>query len=195
MDDLYEFLIELDKLKAVYRRTYLFDKSRHENSAEHSWHLAIAVLSVQQKFALKIDTLHAMKLALVHDICEIDAGDLSVFDTNRQNKYADEKKCIERLAALPESFAKELIPLWNEYEDQMTIESRWVKVLDRLLPFFSNLRTEGATWKDMDVSAEQVRDVMAFIAKTSPEIHVWMQTKIDDAVNAGWLYEKNQITE
>ncbi|MEM7293298.1 MAG: HD domain-containing protein [Pseudomonadota bacterium] len=192
MEDLYRFMTELDKLKSVYRKVYLIDESRKENSAEHSWHLAMAVLTTHEKFNLEFDALHAVKLALVHDVCEIDAGDLSVFDANRQNKHADEKKCIARLAAFDEPFAAQLMPLWEEYEAQKSEEARWVKVMDRLLPFMTNYATEGRAWQEMGIRADQVREVMAFIETRSPEIYNWLMEHVDRATDQGWLRENNK---
>ena len=190
MDDLFAFLIEMDKLKSVYRKTYLTDQSRNENSAEHSWHLALAVLTVREKFDLPFDALHALKLALIHDICEIDAGDLSVFDQNRENKHADEERCIDRLSTFSEPFAAQLKPLWEEYEAQQSEEARWVKVLDRLLPLMTNLQTKGRVWREMGISASQVREVMAFIESRSPEIHAWIMTRVEFAVGEGRLLDR-----
>ena len=187
MDELYEFLMEMDKLKSVNRKTYVTDGTRNENTAEHSWHMAMAVLTVIEKFDLPIDPLHSVKLSLVHDVCEIDPGDLSVFDPNRGNKHADELRCMQRLSALPERFAKQLLPLWEEYEAQQTEEARWVKVLDRMLPFMTNYKTEGRAWRELGITETQVRDVMAFIQPRAPELHAWIMDKVEIATQSGWL--------
>ena len=86
MDNLYAFFVEMDKLKSVYRRSYLTDFSRNENSAEHSWHLALAILTMKEEFSLEIDINRTVKMALVHDICEIGAGDISIYDPDRSMK-------------------------------------------------------------------------------------------------------------
>ena len=190
MDSLYEFIIELDKLKTVNRRSYIAGNTRFENSAEHSWQLAVAVLTLQEKFDLDIDLVHALKLALVHDICEIDGGDVPVFDPNYANKSAAEKQCMQRLAKYQEPFAQQIAELWHEYETQETPESQWVHVLDRLLPFMLNMHNEGRVWREMNVCATQVKDINAFIQLISPEIHAWMMMKVEEAIEAGWLINK-----
>ena len=190
MDSLYDFLIELDKLKTVDRRSYIAGNLRFENSAEHSWHLAIAVLTLQEKFQLDFDVLHALKLALAHDICEIDGGDIPIFDPDYANKAEAEECCVQRLASFNEPFAKQIAELWNEYEAQETRESQWVHVLDRLLPFILNIHNHGTVWREMNVSASQVKNINAFIQEISPEIHAWMMEKLDEAVDAGWLTNK-----
>lgn len=190
MESLHNFLVELDKLKLVQRRSFVSDRSRYENSAEHSWHLAMAILTLQEKFDLEIDTFRAVKMALVHDVCEIDAGDISIFDTNRDKVAAAEALCIERIANFPEKFAAQISELWYEYEAQQTQESCWVRVADRMLPFMLNISTQGASWREMEISASQVREIIAFIQQQSPEVHRYMSEKIDMAVESGWLADK-----
>lgn len=187
MDSLHNFLVELDKLKLVERRSVVSDRSRHENSAEHSWHLAMAMLALREKFDLPIDILHAVKLALVHDVCEIDAGDISIFDINREKQTIEEQRCIARIGAMPEKFAAQLSDLWYEYEEQQTEESRWVRVVDRLLPFMLNIHTDGATWRELNVSARQVRGIIGFIEQQAPEVHQWMSLQVETAIESGWL--------
>ena len=127
--------MELDKLKSVYRRSYIHDTSRNENSAEHSWHLALALLTLQQELDIEIDMYKAIKMALVHDVCEIGAGDISIYDPDRSKKVIQESKYIEELSQAPIKFVAEIKLLWEEYEEQISPESRWVKIIDRLLPF------------------------------------------------------------
>ncbi len=190
MDSLHRFLIELDKLKLVNRRSVVSDQSRNENSAEHSWHLAMAILTLKEKFNLPIDTLHAVKLALVHDVCEIDAGDISIFDVDRGKKAIEESRCIERIGSMSEKFAAQVSELWHEYEDQQSEESRWVRVVDRLLPFMLNIHTDGATWRELNVSASQVRGIIGFVRQQAPEVHQWMSIQVDNAIESGWLKDE-----
>ena len=91
---------------------------------------------------------------------------------------------------LPEKFAAQISELWCEYEAQQTPESRWVRVADRMLPFMLNISTQGASWREMEISASQVRDITAFIQQQAPEVHRWMSEKIDLAIEAGWLADK-----
>ena len=190
MDELQTLLLELDKLKAIYRRSYLSDRSRKENSAEHSWHLAIALLAVKDILPADIRLDHAIRMALVHDVCEIGAGDISVYDDARSQKTVEESAYITKFAAQFGSFGEEVAELWQEFEDQKTKESVWVKVVDRLLPILLNLATEGLTWRDGSISRSQVLSANRVIFETSPELGKWLLQEIDIAVQNCWL-EKN----
>jgi len=187
LDTIFEFITELDKLKLVHRRSYVGDLSRHENSAEHSWHLACALLIFQRELNLEFNLLKALKLAIVHDICEIDAGDVPVFAPERASIQQAEFACIERLAEYDIQFATELAPLYLEYEAQQSLESRWVRVLDRLLPFMANLNTRGRAWLEQDIARSQVVRINRHLEQYAPEIFAWMLEKIDYAVAQGWL--------
>lgn len=185
-----DFLTELEKLKLVSRRSYVSDFSRRENSAEHSWHLAIGLLTVARELDLDINLLKTLRLALVHDVCEIDDGDVSIFSPLHSEKAACERRCMERLSGYEVVFGAEMIDLWNEYEAQQTLESRWVKVLDRLMPFIVNLATEGRTWKEQGVTRSQVLGINETTRQQAPELFSWMQVEIDACVEKGWLRDE-----
>lgn len=187
MDHLYAFLIEIDKLKSVLRRAYISDLSRNENSAEHSWHVALAILALKDELNIDIDIMKAVKMALVHDICEIGAGDISIYDPERSKKEIAEREYIQQLSGAPLRFASEIEQLWEEYEAQCSKESRWVKVVDRLLPFVLNLATEGRTWKEQGIRKSQVKDINQVIEAEAPEVYAWILVHIDKAVERGWL--------
>ena len=189
MDNLYTFLMELDKLKNIFRRSYVSDLTRNENSAEHSWHLALAILSLKDELNIDIDIAKTVKMALVHDICEIGAGDISIYDPERSKKEVNERKYIGQLSETPLSFASEIRELWEEYEEQSTKESRWVKIVDRLLPFMMNLNTSGKAWKEQGITKSQVKDVNKVTASEAPKIYEWMLIHIDEAVKVGWLID------
>jgi len=187
MDNIFSFLMEMDRLKSVYRRAYIHDLSRNENSAEHSWHLAIAVLALKDKFGGGVDIYRTIKMALVHDICEIGAGDKSIYDVERAGQEEKERIYIESLKGNSVEITNEIVELWEEYEAQSTMESQWVKVVDRLLPFMMNLNTQGRTWKEQGVSRSQVLAVNKVISVMAPEIYIWVEGKVDYAVQKGWL--------
>ncbi|MDC7240895.1 MAG: HD domain-containing protein [Spirochaetales bacterium] len=189
-DRIFDFIVELDKLKGVYRKSYLSDGSRNENSAEHSWHLTIAVLMLHKEIDDEIDLLKTLKMSLVHDICEIGAGDISVFDEARDDIQPDEKEYLTELCGrFPGTFTDELLTLWEEYEAQQSCESRWVKVFDRLLPFCMNLITKGRSWQEQGVIRDQVLAIHEPIRKQAPEMFKWMEKKSAEAVARGWLKE------
>lgn len=183
-----EFLAEADRLKLVTRASYVSDSSRHENSAEHSWHLAFGLLALARELEIDIDMTKALAMALVHDVCEIDAGDTPVYSV-RHDQHEAERRCIERLAGCGLKFGVELRELWLEYEAQETRESRWVKIMDRLLPFISNLMTEGKSWRDRSISRTQVLHINEPVRAYAPEIYDWMLVRIDECVKKGWLLD------
>ena len=159
----FTYLREIDQLKQIERQALIMNGKRNENSAEHSWHLAMAVIGFSEyndnKSDQKIDVLRALKMALIHDIGEIDAGDVFVYHEheNNEDKLGKELKCLERiLGALPKEKSKELFVLWHEYNDRETNEAKLVYALDRILPMLCNLETGGHSWKKHDIKIEQV---------------------------------------
>lgn len=182
-----ELIRETDKLKGVNRRAYVTDGSRHENSAEHSWHLCIALMAMRSFMPADLDLPHAIQMALVHDICEIGAGDISVYDPNRSAKAALEAVYMRRFRDSHGSFGAQAHRLWKEYEAQESRESKWVKAADRLLPFLMNLATEGKVWREQGIRQDQVIRINEPIAQVSPDLFAWMEREIAQAVANGWL--------
>ncbi len=190
MIEIQSLLIELDQLKSVYRRAYISDGSRNESSAEHSWHLAIALLALKEIIPKELNLDHAIQMALFHDVCEIGAGDISVYDSNRSKKATDEDAYMKSLAAKYGGFGQVAQSFWHEYENQQSLESKWVKVVDRLLPFLLNLATQGRTWKEESICRSQVIDLLnKDIGNVSPRLLEWMKGEIDFAVQNGWLID------
>jgi putative hydrolase of HD superfamily len=183
------FLTDIERLKLVERRAYVSDISRRENTAEHSWHLALGLLAVAHELNLKIDLHKALVMALIHDTCEIDAGDTPAYGPERPDQHDAELRCIQRLAECGICFGATLRELWLEYEAQVSLESRWVKVLDRFMPFIVNLATHGTNWKEQSVSRTQLLRVSEPVRKQAPEIYEWMIGRIDECVNSGWLLD------
>lgn len=183
------FLIDLERLKLVSRKAYVSDLSRRENSAEHSWHLALGLLTLAHELELEIDLNKALVMALIHDICEIDAGDSPAYGPVRHDQHQAELACIDRLAAHDVKFGKQLRLLWLEYEAQQSRESRWVKVLDRVMPFMVNLATQGQNWKDQAIRRSQVLDISKPVQDHAPEVYAWMVARIEICVKDGWLVD------
>ena len=183
------FLTDVERLKLVKRKAYVSDLSRRENSAERSWHLAFGLLAIAQELNLKIDLHKALVMALIHDICEIDAGDTPAFGPQRPDQHEAELRCIERLAGYDLKFAPSIRELWLEYEVQESVESRWVKVLDRVMPFIIHFSNDGLAWKEQSVSRSRLKKVCEPVRVHAPEIYEWMQGKIEEAVRAGWLID------
>jgi putative hydrolase of HD superfamily len=183
------FLIDLERLKLVPRKAWVSDLSRRENSAEHSWHLALGLVTLARELDLDIDLHKALLMALIHDTCEIDAGDSPAYGPARPEQHAAELACIERLSAHDVRFGSELRELWLEYEAQQSRESRWVKVLDRVMPFVVNLASRGRNWQDQSIRRSQLLQVSAPVKEHAPEIFAWMEQRIEECVRAGWLID------
>ncbi len=184
---LVEFLTDVERLKLVSRRAYVSDLSRRENSAEHSWHLALGLMALAQEMDLNIDLHKALTMALIHDVCEIDAGDTPLYGAARPDQHEQELQCIDRLASHGLAFGPRMRELWLEFEAQQSPESRWVKAMDRLMPFVVNLATRGRNWMEQSVSRSQVLRVSLPVRDTAPEIYAWMERRIEQCVAEGWL--------
>jgi putative hydrolase of HD superfamily len=182
-----DFLLQLDALKSVNRRTYINGGERVENSAEHSWHLAMACWAFTEQLDSDYDVLKLIKLALIHDLGEIDAGDTFLYSTDRNNAHLEERKCVERIASHPGNTIANLIELWEEQETGSSKEARLLKVIDRLLPFLHNITSGGQAWKDNGIHKSQVLKMHQFIEQEDLEIYTWLIGKVEYAVEQGWL--------
>ena len=184
-----QFILEIDKLKLILRQTLLTDGSRRENSAEHSWHLAMMAILLAEYAPTQIDVLRVIKMLLVHDLVEIDAGDTFCYDVqSNENKAMREAEAANRLfGLLPEDQAVELRNLWEEFEAQETGEARFATALDRLQPFLHNQHTKGGTWQIHGITRGQVQRRMQPIEEGAPLIWPFVQKVIEDCVEAGYL--------
>lgn len=187
-----KFIIEIDKLKNILRQTLLTDESRRENSAEHSWHLAMmAIVLAEYAPSLDIDLLRVIKMLLIHDLVEIDAGDTFCYDAQaNQDKSAREVEAATRLfGMLPEAQGIELRAIWQEFEAQQTTEAQFATALDRLQPLLHNQQTRGGTWRIHGISREQVLRRMHPVKDGAPELWTVVEQVIEDAIVAGYLSE------
>ncbi len=184
-----DFIVRIDRLKSVARQTLLTDRSRRENSAEHSWHLALMALLLTEYAREPVDGMRVMKMVLAHDLVEIDAGDTFCYDEDaKQGQHARELAAAERIfALLPDDQAVELRALWDEFEARCTPEARFAAALDRLQPLFNNYLTRGGTWQEHDVVRAQVRRRIAPIADGSPRLARVAAAVISAAVEEGYL--------
>jgi len=187
-----EFILEVDKLKNVLRKTILMDRSRRENSAEHSWHIALSVL-ILSEYAKDsdVDLFQVMKILLVHDLIEIDAGDTYCYDDQgRKDQTRREKKAADRIFnLLPADQARTLRELWDEFEERKTPESRFANALDRLQPFLHNYFTEGQIWQENNIKSAQVKSRMHPVDDGAPVLWNYVSSLIDDGVKKGFLSE------
>ena len=186
-----EFLIEIDKIKHIYRKTKVFNKSRFENDAEHAWHLAVMALVMNEYSNEKIDVSKVIKMVLIHDIVEIDAGDVIVYDTQMRT-LAEEKENIaaERIfGILPEEQKEEFIGLWREFEEKKTPESKFAAAIDRFEPILQNQLTEYYTWKAHDITLDMLHDKNKHIQDGSKVIWDVVESIFLEAKNKGIIKE------
>ncbi|MBD8499249.1 HD domain-containing protein [Paenibacillus arenosi] len=183
------FLIEIDKLKSIERRTKLINGSRQENDAEHSWHLAVMGLILHQYSNQEVDLFKVIKMLLIHDIVEIDAGDTFAYDsTGHLDKFDREQRAATRIfGLLPEHQGAELIDLWLEYDRKETNEAKFAASLDSLQPLIHNHLNQGETWKKNDITSDTVLDRNCKIAKGSERLWEYAQEMIEKSVEQGFL--------
>lgn len=185
-----DFIVEIDKLKEVDRRTLLMSGKRYENDAEHSWHLALMVILLQEYAAGKrLDTLKVLKMVLIHDLVEIDAGDTYCYDAQgARDKAAREIRAANRLfRLLPPGQGKEFRRLWEEFEKMQTPESRFAAALDRLQPLMHNFKTQGRIWKKHGITKGQVVARNRHIGTGAPVLWQFAESLIREAVRKGYL--------
>ncbi|UQA50905.1 MULTISPECIES: HD domain-containing protein [Vibrio] len=183
-------LIELDQLKSVLRRTRVKSaEGRLENSGEHSWHVALMAVLMQEHANAPVDIGRVMKMLLIHDVVEIDAGDTFVYDVAASKEQEEkELKAAERLfGMLPSDQSSELLALWNEFEAAQTDDAKYAKALDRLIPMLLNYHNDGQSWIENGVTREQALTVNKRIKLGS--VTLWDKAKelIEGATEKGWL--------
>lgn len=184
------FVREVDKLKSVLRQTYLMDGSRSENSAEHSWHLALMAIVLSEHAAEEIDLSKVLKMLLVHDIVEIDAGDTFCYDDEAHvDKEEREEAAADRIFnLLPADLATDLRALWDEFESRGTPESRFATAMDRLQPMLHNFATEGGSWQEHQITRRRVEERNQVIEQGAPELWAHAREMLDEAERAGWIF-------
>ncbi|ELP9499223.1 MULTISPECIES: HD domain-containing protein [Vibrio harveyi group] len=181
---------ELDKLKSILRRTRVKSaEGRLENSGEHSWHVALMAILMEEHANAPVDICRVMKMLLIHDVVEIDAGDTFVYDTAASQEQAEKEiRAAERLfGMLPSDQEQELLALWHEFEAAQTDDAKYAKALDRLIPMLLNYHNNGQSWKEHGVSREQALTINKRIEFGS--VTLWDKAKelIEEATEKGWL--------
>jgi len=187
------FIIEADRLKEVFRQSLNSQSRRQENDAEHSWALClIAITVLEHANAPEVDALHVLKMLLIHDIVEIDAGDTFAYDeAGMATQYARESKAAERIfGLLPEDQADEFRGLWEEFEAHKTVEARFARSIDRFQPMLLNCLSEGAAWNKHGVTRDMVIDRNRMIADGCTALWKHAQRMVTEAVAAGHLQER-----
>ena len=183
------FILEIEKLKTVFRRTYVLGTNRHENDAEHSWQLAMMAFVLNEYANEEVNALRILKMVLIHDIVEIDAGDTFCYDDKGALDKADrERAAAQRLfGLLPDNQAKEIQGLWEEFEGRNTPEAKFANGLDRLMPLLHNYHSEGKAWKEHGITKAQVMAKNKHIADGSTKLWEFAHSVINKAVDKGYL--------
>lgn len=158
LDKLMRFILEIDKGKQVMRQTYLSDGSRKENDAEHSWHLALMAILLSEYANEPVDSLKVMKMVLIHDLVEIDAGDTYAYDKKgNETKGERELQAADRIfGLLPGDMSSEFRTLWEEFESGETMEAKFALTLDKIQPVLLNDASGGIAWKEHGIHVSQV---------------------------------------
>lgn len=183
------FIKEIDKIKYIERKTKLFNSNRNENDAEHSWHLALMALVLSKHSSKEIDLLKVLKMVLIHDIVEIDAGDTFLYDKEKNHQNTEEElKSAERIfGMLPEAQTEEFMAIWKEFEAGKTDEAKFAKSLDRLEPLLQNASNNGGTWKEYDVRYDKVYEKQQVIQQGSDQLWDYAKQLLNDSVEKGIL--------
>lgn len=182
------FLVEVDKVKAILRKSKLFDGSRFENDAEHSWSIALMAVLLREHANFPVNLEKAITMLLIHDIVEIDAGDSFLYAAERADAHAKERLAAERIFGMLEPTQRDhFLQLWEEFEARDTIEARFASVFDRLEPILQNYVNEGFTWKQNHVTYEMVVAKNRHIAEGSQVLWEFVLFLLDDAVRKGYL--------
>ena len=184
-----DFILEVDKAKGILRSTHVSVADRRENDGEHAWHVALIALVLAEYAPPGIDLLRVIAMLLLHDIVEIDAGDVNVYDAEaRVGQLARERRAADRIyGLLPSEQGLEFRELWEDFEARESPEARFAASIDRLQPLLLNYPTQGATWRDREVTRAQVLAVNAHIADGSQELWELARAVIDDAAEHGYL--------
>lgn len=184
-----DFIKEIDKIKYIQRKSKLFNSDRRENDAEHSWHLAMMTIVLADHSNKTIDLLKVLKMVLIHDIVEIDAGDTFAYDTIKNHANTDEELIAAKriFGLLPEEQAEELIAIWKEFEEGKTDEAKFAKSMDRFEPLLQDATNDGGTWVEYNVPYQKVHDMNKAIKKGSTTIWNYAEKLIKESVEKGFL--------
>lgn len=183
------FIKEIDKVKYIQRRTKLFHSDRNENDAEHSWHLAMMTLVLAEHANEPIDVLKVLKMVLIHDIVEIDAGDTFLYDQEKSHTNTQqETQAAQRIfGLLPKEQAAEYLQIWQEFEQGETMEAKFARAMDRLEPLLQNVSNKGGTWEEYQVEFEQVFQKKQVINQGSAVLWEFSNALLQESVRKGIL--------
>lgn len=185
------FIVEIDKVKNIFRQTYLADKNRKENDAEHSWHIALMAILLQEYAEEPVDVLRVMTMVLIHDLVEIDAGDTYAYDEEgAATKRERELRAADRIfGILPEDQGKYFRELWDEFEAYETADAKYAHLLDNFQPLLLNDASGGLSWVEHEVKKAQIYKRNDKIEETSKVIWEYMKSVVDENILKGNIRE------
>ena len=189
LDKLLKFTAEIDKMTSVLRRTVLLDKSRRENDAEHSWHIAVMALMFEEYYDGKVNIGRVVSMCVVHDLVEIYAGDTFAFDKKgNMDKNERESKAADRLfSQLPEDIGSMIRSLWEEFDAMETDDAIYAACMDRIQPLLHNTLTDGHTWVLGNATREDIEKREEPVRVHMPKLYEWIERNIDNGIKKGWI--------
>ena len=187
-----QFIVEADKVKNIFRQTYLSDGERKENDAEHSWHLALSAILLKEYVSEEVDLLKVITMVLIHDLVEIDAGDTYAYDSaGAKDKREREEKAADRIfSILPTEQGQYFRELWEEFEEYETEEAKYAHLLDNFQPMLLNDAAKGKSWSEHQVKKQQIYKRNERIEETSETIWGEMQRIVEKNIELGNIHEK-----
>jgi putative hydrolase of HD superfamily len=189
LQEIIDFISYIDLLKNVIRKNGLHDASREENTAEHSWHAALSALLLAPYADQALDIDKVIKMLLIHDLVEIEAGDTFVYDREEVAKQgpSEAEAADIILSKLPEQQGEILQNLWNEFEARETPEAKFAKAVDRFLPLYSNIINRGYSWLPYGITQTHVLEIASIIKDGSTGLWELVEDMLDEAVQEGYL--------
>lgn len=195
LDEQLAFVTEIGKLKGILRQTHLAGAGRAENSAEHSWHLALAAIALAEHAPPEADLNRVIAMVLIHDLVEIDAGDLFLYakpEEHARQEQAERAAADRIFAILPAGQGEALRALWDEFNERRSPDARFARALDRLQPMLENFAAGGGTWQRHGVTADQVLEKVTLIEDGSPSLGRYARNLVNRAVTEGLLAPSRQ---
>lgn len=189
IEQIIDFIVEIEKLKNVHRKTRPVGLDRYENSAEHSWHVCLCAMMLKDYANEEINIDRVIKMLLIHDLGEIDAGDTIIYDSESPELKQQEAAGVERIFKLlpNDEKAEEYIKLWHEFESGETADSVYARAIDRIPPLLHNFYGEGHSWKQHNISKEKVFSINSRIKNGTESVWQVIESKLNDAISQGIL--------
>ena len=187
-----QFIVELDKMKSIFRQTSIIGEDRREDDAQHSWHISLMAMVLSEYTNDKVDLLKVIKMLLIHDLVEIFAGDTFCYDeVGNADKREREIQAADKIfGMLDEDKGQELRALWDEFEEIQTPEAKFATAMDRLQPMLNNYHNDGGTWKKFGISQSDIYKRISPVKDYSEELWKFVEHMIEDAFDKGLISKR-----